>query len=233
MKRALLQQLLAARADARPVVLVTKLESGSQALVFAGGDGGGGLATEIADAARQALLAGRSAILDPSDAGRTFLHVFNPPLRLFIVGAVHIAQALAPMAAMLGYCVTVIDPRRGFASPQRFDGLRLLVDWPDHALAGEKLDARCAVVTLSHDSKLDDPALASALASDAFYIGCLGSRRTHAKRVQRLAAAGVHADGFHRLHGPVGLDIGASSAAEIATAILAQMTRTLRRGACP
>ncbi len=202
MKRALLEQLLAARADARPVVLVTELESGSQALVFASGDDGGGLAPEVVDAARVALLAGRSAILEPSDAGRIFLHVFNPPLRLFIVGAVHIAQALAPMAAMLGYSVTVIDPRRAFASPQRFDGLRVLGDWPDDALAGENLDARCAVVTLSHDPKLDDPALAAALRSDAFYIGCLGSRRTHAKRLQRLTAAGFHADGLQRLHGP-------------------------------
>ena len=230
MKRALLEQLLAARADSRPVVLVTELESGSQALVFATGDGGGGLAAEVVNGAREALLAGRSAILDPADAGRTFLHVFNPPLRLFIVGAVHIAQALAPMAAMLGYSVTVIDPRRAFASPQRFDGLRVLGDWPDDALAGENLDARCAVVTLTHDPKLDDPALAAALRSDAFYIGCLGSRRTHAKRLQRLTAAGFDVQSFDRLHGPVGLDIGAGSPAEIATSILAEITQTLRRG---
>ena len=233
MKRALFEQLLAARADSRPVVLVTTLESGSQALVFARGDDGGGLAPEVVDAAREALLAGRSAILDPSDAGRTFLHVFNAPLRLFIVGAVHIAQALASMAAMLGYRVTVIDPRRAFASPQRFDGLRVLVGWPDDALAGENLDARCAVVTLTHDPKLDDPALAAALRSDAFYIGCLGSRRTHAKRLQRLTAAGFDGHDFDRLHGPVGLDIGARSAAEIATSVVAEMTQTLRRGACP
>ena len=231
MKRALLEQLLAARADARPVVLATELASGSQALVFASGDDGGGLAAEIVSAAREALRVGRSAIVDPSDAGRTFLHVFNPPLRLYIVGAVHIAQALAPMAAMLGYSVTVIDPRRAFASPQRFDGLRVLGDWPDDALAGEDLDARCALVTLSHDPKLDDPALAAALRSDAFYIGCLGSRRTHAKRLQRLTAAGFDADGLQRLRGPVGLDIGARSAAEIATSVLAEMTQTLHQGA--
>ncbi len=233
MKRALLDRLLAARADARPVVLVTELESGSQALVFASGDDGGGLGAQVVSAAREALLVGRSGILDPSDAGRTFLHVFNPPLRLYIVGAVHIAQALAPMAAMLGYAVTVIDPRRAFASPQRFDGLRVLGDWPDDALAGENLDARCALVTLSHDPKLDDPALTAALRSDAFYIGCLGSRRTHAKRLQRLTAAGFDAHGLQRLHGPVGLDIGARSAAEIATSVLAEMTQTLHRGARP
>ena len=233
MKRALFEQLLAARADARPVVLVTELESGSQALVFATGDDGGGLAAEVVSAAREALLTGHSAILDPADAGRTFLHVFNPPLRLYIVGAVHIAQALAPMAIMLGYSVTVIDPRRAFASPQRFDGLRVLGDWPDDALAGENLDTRCALVTLSHDPKLDDPALAAALRSDAFYIGCLGSRRTHAKRLQRLTAAGFEPEGLQRLHGPVGLDIGARSAAEIATSVLAEMTQTLHRGARP
>ena len=229
MKRAVLEQLLEVRADKRPLVLVTELESGNQALVFAGDNGGGGLAAEVVSAARDALRAGRSAILDRSDAGRTFLHVFNPPRRLFIVGAVHIAQALAPMAAMLGYGVTVIDPRRAFASPQRFAGIRVLDDWPDEALAGEDLDARSAVVTLTHDPKLDDPALAAALRSDAFYIGCLGSRRTHAKRLERLTAAGFDAQSLDRLHGPVGLDIGASSPAEIATSILAEMTQTLRR----
>ena len=234
MKRAVLERLLAARADKRPVVLATALESGNQTLVFAGdhgGSGGGsGLAAEVVSAARDALRAGRSAIVEQQDAGRTFLHVFNPPLRLFVVGAVHIAQVLAPMAAMLGYGVTVIDPRRAFASPQRFAALRVLDDWPDEALAGENLDARSAVVTLTHDPKLDDPALAAALRSNAFYIGCLGSRRTHAKRVDRLTVAGFDAHSLERLHGPVGLDIGASSPAEIATAILAEMTRILRRG---
>jgi len=237
MKRAVFQQLLAARAGKRPVVLVTELESGNQALVFAGdngdsgGDGGGsGLAAEIVAAARDALRAGRSAVLDQPRAGRTFLHVFNPPLRLFVVGAVHIAQALAPMAAILGYGVAVIDPRRAFASPRRFAAPRVLDDWPDEALAVEHLDARSAVVTLTHDPKLDDPALAAALRSDAFYIGCLGSRRTHAKRLQRLTAAGFDAGSLERLHGPVGLDIGASSPAEIATAILAEMTQSLHRG---
>jgi xanthine dehydrogenase accessory factor len=234
MKHAVFQQLLAARADKRPVVLVTELESGNQALVFAGDNGGGGggsgLAAEIVAAARDALRAGRSAIVDQQHTGRTFLHVFNPPLRLFVVGAVHIAQALAPMAAMLGYGVAVIDPRRAFATPERFAALRVLDDWPDEALAGEHLDARSAVVTLTHDPKLDDPALAAALRSDAFYIGCLGSRRTHAKRLQRLTAAGFEVRSLDRLHGPVGLDIGASSPAEIATAILAEMTQTLRRG---
>jgi xanthine dehydrogenase accessory factor len=135
------------------------------------------------------------------------------------------------MAAMLGYAVTVVDPRRAFASPARFEEVRVLTSWPDEALSGERLDGRSAVVTLTHDPKLDDPALAAALASDAFYIGCLGSRRTHARRLERLTAAGFGEDDFRRLHGPVGLDIGASSPAEIATSILAEMTQRLRREA--
>ena len=180
-------------------------------------------------AAREALRADHSRMLEASASGKTFLHVFNPPLRLFVVGAVHITQALAPMAAMLGYAVTVIDPRRAFATPARFEDVRVLSGWPDEALAEERLDARSAVVTLTHDPKLDDPALSAALRSDAFYIGCLGSRRTHAKRLERLTAAGFDESQFERLHGPVGLDIGASTPAEIATSILAQMTQTLRR----
>jgi xanthine dehydrogenase accessory factor len=230
MKRALFEKLLAARADKRPLVLVTELASGKQALVFAGDNGVSGLAGQVVSAARDALRAGASALLERPGEGRFFLHVFNPPLRLFVVGAVHITQVLAPMAALLGYAVTVIDPRRAFATPQRFAGLRVLDVWPDEALAGEKLDARSAVVTLTHDPKLDDPALAAALRSDAFYVGCLGSRRTHAKRLQRLSAAGFQEPSLARLHGPVGLDIGARSAAEIATAILAEITQTLRGG---
>ena len=147
MKRALFEQLLAARADKRPVVLVTALQSGEQALVFGEGEGEGdgegkgnsdlGLAGEVLDAARDALRTGRSRMLDADPAGATFLHVFDPPLRLFVIGAVHIAQALAPMADMLGYGVTVIDPRGAFASIQRFSGLRVLDAWPDEGLQGE------------------------------------------------------------------------------------------------
>jgi xanthine dehydrogenase accessory factor len=227
MKRAVFAALQTARAEKRPVVLVTALDSGNQVLVAAD-DTSGALPGDVIAAAREALVSGRSAILEASTVGRVFLHVFNPPLRLFIVGAVHIAQALAPMAAILDYSVTVIDPRRAFATPRRFADIRVLHGWPDEALAAEALDARTAVVTLTHDPKLDDPALDAALASDAFYIGCLGSRRTHGKRLERLAAAGFDDASLARLHGPVGLDIGASSPAEIATSILAEMIRTLR-----
>lgn len=229
MKRDLFERLLEARAAKRPAVLVTELQAGRQALVVEGDEESAELAAEVVAAAGEALREGVSRLIEQDKAGKTFLHVFNPPLRLFVVGAVHIAQALAPMAVMLGYGVTVIDPRRAFASPGRFAEVRVLDGWPDEALSGEHLDARSAVVTLTHDPKLDDPALAAALRSDAFYIGCLGSRRTHAKRLERLTGAGFDADSLARLHGPVGLDIGARSPAEIATSILAQMTQTLRR----
>ncbi len=159
-----------------------------------------------------------------------FVTLFNPPLRLVVVGAVHIAQALLPMARLAGYDPVLIDPRETFGSEIRFPGERVLHDWPDEALAEVGLDARTAVVTLTHDPKLDDPAIIAALGSDAFYLGCLGSTRTHAKRLDRLRAAGLDEAAFARIHAPVGLDIGARTPAEIAVATLAQVTRALRRG---
>ncbi|MDE0717834.1 MAG: XdhC family protein, partial [Rhodospirillaceae bacterium] len=171
----------------------------------------------------------RSRTIETNDGRRLFLHVFNPPLRLLIVGAVHIAQSLAPIAALAGYAVTVIDPRGSFATADRFPGIVLTDDWPDEALAALKPDARTAIVTLTHDPKLDDPALHSALRSDCFYIGSLGSRRTHASRVQRLQQAGFQEEEIARIRGPIGLDIGATSPAEIALAIMGEITATLRR----
>ncbi len=160
---------------------------------------------------------------------RTFVAIHNPPLRLAVVGAVHIAQPLVVMARLAGFDVVVIDPRPAFGAAARFPGTRILDDWPDAALAGWGLDARTAVVTLTHDAKLDDPAIRAALASDIFYLGCLGSTRTHAKRVDRLRAAGVAAADIARIHAPVGLDIGARQPAEIAVSVLAQIVATLRR----
>lgn len=166
--------------------------------------------------------------------GETFVAVHNPPLRLVVVGAVHIAQALVPMAQIAGYDPVVIDPRSAFASAERFPGVTLLDDWPDEAVTALGLDARTALVLLTHDPKLDDPALEEALAAAqdeaCFYIGALGSKRTHAKRVERLQAAGFSAAEIARIHGPVGLDIGAAGPAEIAVAILAEMTTVLRKG---
>jgi xanthine dehydrogenase accessory factor len=214
---ALLAALVAARAAARPVAYAVETGSWARALVPPG--------AEAAVDAR--LRADRSGM----EAGGRFVAVHNPPLRLVIVGAVHIAQALVPMAQLLGYAVTVIDPREAFGSAARFPGVTVSHDWPDAALAAAAPDARTAVVTLTHDVKLDDPALAVALRSPAFYIGCLGSTRTHAKRVARLAAAGFAQAEIARLDAPVGLDIGARTPAEIAVAILAAVTRALRGGA--
>jgi xanthine dehydrogenase accessory factor len=148
-----------------------------------------------------------------------------------VVGAVHIAQALVPMAALAGYDVLVVDPREAFATAARFPGAALVHDWPDAALAAFGLDTRTAVVTLSHDPKIDDPAIRQALAAPVFYLGCLGSTRTHAKRVARLTDAGLDAAALARIHAPIGADIGAQSPAEIAIAVLAQITERLRRPA--
>ncbi|WP_138934145.1 XdhC family protein [Roseovarius arcticus] len=166
-----------------------------------------------------------------AEDGETFVAIHNPPLRLIVVGAVHIAQTLVPMARQVGYDPVVIDPRTAFASADRFPGITLLDEWPDDGVRALGLDARTALVLLTHDPKLDDPALAEALRSDVFYIGALGSTRTHAKRLERMTAAGFSQADLARIHGPVGLDIGAAGPAEIALSILAQMTQVLRRGA--
>lgn len=163
------------------------------------------------------------------DDSARFVTVHNPPLRMVIVGAVHIAQALVPMARAAGYAVTVVDPRGAFATPARFPDTALMEDWPDVALGTLGLDARTAVITLSHDPKIDDPALQVALPSAAFYVGALGSTRTHAKRVARLEQAGLTARAIARLHAPVGLDIAARLPGEIAVSILAEVTQVLRR----
>ena len=226
MKRSVLQAVLEARAHKRPLVLVTELDSGRQ-WAEVQGEPASGLDVDVRDAALAALSRDRSAVVEVAGA-RYFLHAMNPPLRLFVVGAVHIAQALVPMASLLGYAVTVIDPRSAFTGGERFPGVTVTTEWPDDALAAAELDVRSAVVTLTHDPKLDDPALRVALASPAFYIGSLGSRRTHGKRIERLTDAGLTQDALARVHAPVGLDIGAVSAAEIAASIVAELTSVLR-----
>ncbi|UXX83560.1 XdhC family protein [Roseovarius pelagicus] len=163
--------------------------------------------------------------------GETFVAIHNPPLRLLIVGAVHIAQALVPMARLAGFDPVLIDPRAAFGNDTRFPGETILDDWPDEGVRGYGLDTRTALVLLTHDPKLDDPALIEALQSDAFYIGALGSSRTQAARVARMKAAGVTETQIARIHGPVGLDLGAAGPAEIAVSILAEMIRVLRQGA--
>jgi len=230
MKAALLKQVLADRAAKIPVALVTSLDDGRQAIVHDDGAPSGDLALDAAQLAevRKALRSDESGLLE-SAGGKLFAQVNNPPPRLLLVGAVHISQALAPMAAMAGYGVSVIDPRRAFATDERFPGIDMRSDWPDEAMEALKPDRRTAVVTLTHDPKLDDPALQAALRSPAFYIGALGSRRTHAARLERLAAAGFTPEQTARIHGPVGLSIGALSPAEIAISALAQITEVRRR----
>ena len=181
-----------------------------------------------ADAYRELFAEDASRLLVEPEGRQIFVGVFNPPLRLLIVGAVHIAQALASMAASAGLAVTVIDPRGAWATAERFPGVNIDGRWPGEALEDLKPDARTAVVSLSHDPKLDDPALIKALASDAFYIGALGSRRTHDKRRERLKQQGIDDDTFSRIHGPVGLDIGAITPGEIAVAIIAEIVARLR-----
>lgn len=159
-----------------------------------------------------------------------FIAIHNPPLRMAVIGAVHIAQPLMVMARLAGYDAVLIDPREAFGSSARFPDTVILNDWPDEALATRGLDAHTAVVTLTHDPKLDDPAIVTALRSDVFYLGCLGSTRTHAKRVARLTEQGFSSDDIARIHAPVGLDIGAKSPAEIAISVMAEITQRLRQG---
>ena len=234
MDRALIDRLAAARAGHRPVVVATDLASGEKTWIENGLAAGPVAVDEaVLEAADAAQRDDKSRTIETADGHRLFLHVFNPPLRLLIVGAVHIAQSLAPMAALAGYAVTVIDPRGSFASADRFPGVDLTDEWPDEAMAALKPDARTAIVTLTHDPKLDDPALQSALRSGCFYIGSLGSRRTHASRVERLKQAGFDDAGIGRIHGPIGINIGAKSPAEIAIAIMGEITATLRRPQAP
>jgi len=222
----LLARLQAARATATPIVLATNLATGDQ-LLLPDDDA----PAALKDHATRALQADRSTTIQLDDA-TWFLHAHTPPMRLVVVGAVHIAQALVPMAARLGYAVLVTDPRRAFANEDRFPGVTVSTDWPDEALDAACPDTRTAIVTLTHDPKLDDPALDRALRSPAFYIGALGSRKTHAARLDRLRALG-HDDALARIHGPIGLRIGAVTAGEIALSIMGEIIATRRGAAAP
>ena len=230
MKLDQLAQILAAQAQQRPIALATRLTDGAQSL-YDGVSCTGALAlsAEQLAQARGLLLAGRSAPLAASQ-GAIFLRSYAPPARMVVIGAVHIAQFLAPMAALAGFEVIVIDPRQAFATEARFPGVTLVTEWPGPALARIGLDERTAVVTLTHDPKLDDPALCAALQSPVFYIGALGSTRTHAKRIERLRELGL-AELAPRIHAPVGLDLGGRAAAEIAVSVLAQVIQERYRHA--
>lgn len=225
MRLGLLNELNAERKARRAVVVATAIESGEQRLVKA------------ADAARDPLRAQIEARLrsgksgtEETPGGKVFLTVHVPPPHLVVTGAVHISQELAPIAKRLGYDVTIVDPRTAFATPERFADVKLIADWPDKVLPGLNVDAHTAFVALTHDPKIDDPALTHALSKDCFYIGALGSKKTHARRVERLKEQGVSEAQLSRIHAPIGLAIGAVSPAEIAVAILAEITARLRLG---
>lgn len=223
MKTEILHALNAERAARRAVAVVTTIENGEQRLVKA------------ADIARDPLrdllekhIRMAKSGMEETPQGRVFLTVHVPSPQLVITGAVHISQALAPIGQMLGYAVTIVDPRTAFASIERFPDVKVVAEWPDVALPPLNVDRYTAFVALTHDPKIDDPALKHALARDCFYIGALGSRKTHAKRVTRLKEAGLSDADIARIHAPIGLDIGAVSPAEIAVSIMAEITARLR-----
>lgn len=214
MPERVLTQIVAARQSRKPIAYKTSL-----------GSGRGEIASNTAHKDR--LRSDRSGI---EANGDTFIAIHNPPLRLAVVGGVHIAQALVPMARVAGFDPVIIDPRAAFGSESRFPGETILDDWPDEALKDYRLDSRTALVLLTHDPKLDDPALHIALRSECFYIGALGSKRTHAGRTERLIEEGFTEAETARIHGPIGLDIGAASPAEIAVSIMGQILQVLRKG---
>ena len=222
MKKETLAAINEARRAGRAIVRATNLANGEDRLIDHATD-----ASPLGEAAAGAARADQSgpAVIQGQN---WFLAVFNPPLDLAIIGAVHVAQPLAAMAALTGFGVRIIDPRTAFATEARFPSVRLSHDWADEAFAKEPLGPRSAVVALTHDPKLDDPGLIVALKSSCFYIGALGSKKTHAGRIARLKSVGFSDSDLARIHGPIGLDIGARSPAEIAVSILAEITRTLR-----
>jgi xanthine dehydrogenase accessory factor len=226
MRLDLLAALNAERAARRAAILVTDVTNATQRLVKA---------TDVAaDPLREVLtermLSGKSGMAEVGGA-KYFLTVQLPPPRLVITGAVHISQALAPMARLLGYDVVIVDPRTAFATPERFRDVQVLAEWPDQALPKLHLDPATAFVALTHDPKIDEPALEAAIKAGCFYIGALGSKKTHANRIERLRALGIKDEALARIHAPIGLSIGAASPPEIAVAILAEITLRLRRGA--
>ena len=223
MKLEILRELNLARRERRAAIVVTDTVTRDERLVRGELVPRDPLAAEL----EKRLRSGRSEMLED---GRTFLTVHVPPPRLVVIGAVHISQALAPMAKLAGFDVTIIDPRTAFATPERFTDVPLLPEWPEEALKRVPVDAFTAVAALTHDPKIDDVPLLAALKARAFYIGALGSRKTHAKRLERLMGQGASAVDLERIHAPIGIDIGAQSPAEIAVAVLAEIIAALRRG---
>ncbi|TCT04648.1 XdhC family protein [Aquabacter spiritensis] len=224
MRLDLLSRLMAERAARRPAILVTQLATGAQRLVTPETLAADPLSADL----RKALRTGKSGAVG-EDADRAFLTVEVPPPRLAVIGAVHISQALAPLARVAGYDMVIIDPRTAFATAERFPDVRVIAEWPDQALPEVGLDPFTALIALTHDPKIDEPALEAGLNAGCFYVGALGSRRTHAKRLERLSARGLGSAALDRIHAPIGLDIGAVSPGEIAVAILAEVIGALRK----
>jgi xanthine dehydrogenase accessory factor len=215
-----LSLILSEKSNRNTIIVATEISSGEQIIINENND------TEINNkilvSAKNNILHGKSEVLE-IDSKKWFINISLPPLRLITVGAVHIAQPLAEMATISGYEVTIIDPRAAFANNHRFPDIKIINDWPEEAINNLKIDNRTAVVTLTHDPKLDDSALNAVLKSDAFYIGSLGSKKTHNARIQRLKASNFSSDEINRIHGPIGLDIGAKSPQEIAISIISEI----------
>jgi xanthine dehydrogenase accessory factor len=224
MRLSLLSALNEERAARRAAILVTDVTSGAQRLVREADLSG----DPIAPVLEERFRSGKSGTVE-ADGAQLFLNVQVPPVKAMVVGAVHISQALAPMAKNLDLDVTIVDPRTAFATPERFPDVPVLAEWPDAVLPRLGLDRYTALLALTHDPKIDDPALAAALEAECFYIGALGSKKTHVRRVERLKEAGFGEADIARIHAPIGLDIGAVSPAEIAVAILAEMVAALRK----
>ena len=223
MKLELLSTLNAERAARRAVIVVTNVESGEQRLVTAADVA----ADPLKDVLEERLRSGKSGMIE-AEGARLFLTVYVPPPRLVVIGAVHISQALAPIARLLGYDVTIVDPRTAFATAERFPDVSVIAEWPDVALPLLGIDHYTAFVALTHDPKIDDPALLHAIERECFYIGALGSKKTHARRIERLKAKGATDAELSRIHAPIGLDIGAVSPPEIAVAIMGEITAARR-----
>ena len=223
MRLDILKALNTERAARRAAVVVTHQESGDQRLVTQDKVA----ADPLKDVLEAHLRSGKSGI-EETPEGKVFLTVHVPPTKMVVIGAVHISQALAPIASLLGYDVTIVDPRTAFASPERFPGVKVIAQWPDEALPPLGVDRYTAFVALTHDPKIDDPALVHALERDCFYVGALGSRKTHGRRLERLKAQGASDNNLARIHAPIGLPIGAISPPEIAVAIMGEITSRLR-----
>ena len=227
MELALLEQMNTERAERRACILVTDIASGAQRLVR---EADAWTSDPLSEDLARRFRTGKSGMIDTGDGGRQFLTVDVPPPRILVIGAVHISQALAPIARIAGFDVTIIDPRTAFATPERFPDSPLYAQWPDEVLGTDViLDRYTALVAVTHDPKIDDYPLKSALQTGCFYVGALGSRKTHATRVERLTADGLSQDMIARIHAPIGLDIGAASPAEIAVAVMAQIIEVLRK----